>query len=175
MDRGMENFMFRFLALALFSLPMVAHAQDPPSGDLPSFLAGRPEIEVQTLATREATQVMDHKAIRRQTELVLSRNNVPVSQNCKQSPANNCGTLVVHVDGVSILNDKVYAFYLWVEYKEWATPTRKKSRDEFFSTLWQTHEHILLGSNQLHRLGDYLERLVERFALDYLRANQKAP
>jgi len=158
----------------LLVVALVAAAQEKPGvsdaeaarirKDIIAPLAGRPQVEIKGLALG----VLTNESVRDDAELILRKRKIPVAEECEIP---NCGRLIVIVE----LNAAdLRVFHVAVEYREWVHLVRSAEgggvSEPTFAAVWREDDFGPVGPSSSH-VRDVSKRLVEKFALDYLRAN----
>jgi hypothetical protein len=158
----------------LLLVALVAAAQEKPGvsdaeaarirKDVIAPLAGRPQVEIKALAVG----VLTNDSVRDDAELILRQSKIPVAEECEIP---NCGRLIVIVE----LNDADRrVFHVAVEYREWVHLVRSAVSsgvsEPTFAAVWREDDFGQVGPGPSH-VRDASKQLVEKFALDYLRAN----
>ena len=137
-------------------------------------LVGSPEVEIYTFSQAQLEKVgIDDKRLKEDAELILRRNGIPISRVCL--PKSNCGRLILDVNVISVEGSGLVRYLLRLDYREWVFQMREPARVAVFASVWDALEHGTVGGKRLSEVRDATKELLDKFALDYLRANPAQP
>jgi hypothetical protein len=131
-------------------------------------LRGRPVPFFAVVVDKELQSLIDQEGLKTETELILRRSGIPISTKAAAPWA----FLYLGIEGVRSTGINAYALRAWLEFSE-EVSTKRPVDATIVAPTWNDSILMIVGGARLQAIRETSKEMVERFCLDYLKANPK--